>query len=44
MKQQHVYFKNLVIPVVYYIGVNAIDNFNVIDIGKPTDYWFHIAF
>ena len=43
MKQEHVYFVNIVIPVVYYIGVNAIDNFKVIDMGKPTDYWFHAA-
>ena len=27
--------------VVYYIGTNAEDNFSVIDMGKPNDYWFH---
>ena len=41
MKQEFVYFENIVDDVIYYIGTNALDNFAVIDMGKPTDYWFH---
>ena len=39
MKEDTVYFDNIV--VVYYIGTNASDNFTVIDMGDPDDYWFH---
>ena len=41
MKQETVYFANIVDDVIYYIGTNASDNFKVIDIGKPDDIWFH---
>ena len=41
MKQEIVYFENIVDNVIYYIGTNASDNFAVIAIGEPTDYWFH---
>lgn len=41
MKEEIVYFENIVDDVIYYIGTNALDNFAVIDMGKPTDYWFH---
>jgi hypothetical protein len=27
--------------VIYYIGTNASDNFDVIDMGESNDYWFH---
>ena len=41
MKEQVVYFDNIVDDVIYYIGTNASDNFRVIDMGKPDDIWFH---
>ena len=41
MKQETVYFDNIVDDVVYYIGTNASDNFDVIDKGRSDDYWFH---
>ena len=39
MKEETVYFDDRV--VIYYIGTNALDNFAVIDMGDPDDYWFH---
>ena len=41
MKQEIVYFENIVDDVIYYIGTSASDNFAVIDMGEQTDYWFH---
>jgi predicted ribosome quality control (RQC) complex YloA/Tae2 family protein len=41
MREETVYFDNIVDDVIYYIGTNAEDNFDVIDKGKPSDYWFH---
>ena len=41
MKQAIISFENIVDNVIYYIGTNASDNFAVIDMGGPTDYWFH---
>jgi predicted ribosome quality control (RQC) complex YloA/Tae2 family protein len=41
MKEQIVYFDNIVDDVTYYIGTNARDNFDVIDMGRPNDIWFH---
>jgi hypothetical protein len=43
MKQEIVFFDNIVDDVTYYIGTNAKDNFDVIDMGKPNDYWFHAS-
>jgi|UniRef100_A0A6C0IJY5 predicted ribosome quality control (RQC) complex YloA/Tae2 family protein len=39
--------KNLFIPAIsseieFYIGENAQDNFDMIDMCKPTDMWFHL--
>jgi predicted ribosome quality control (RQC) complex YloA/Tae2 family protein len=39
MREEIVYFDN--VPVIYYIGTNAADNFLTIDMGAPDDYWFH---
>ena len=41
MKQETVFFDNIVDDVIYYIGTSASDNFKVIDMGKPDDIWFH---
>ena len=41
MKEITLYFDNIVDDVVYYIGTNARDNFDVIDKGRPGDIWFH---
>ena len=41
MKEETVYFDNIVFDVVYHIGTNAKDNFDVIDKGEPEGYWFH---
>jgi predicted ribosome quality control (RQC) complex YloA/Tae2 family protein len=41
MKQEIVYFQNIVEDVIYYIGTNASENFDVIDMGESNDYWFH---
>ena len=41
MKEITLYFDNIVDDVVYYIGTNARDNFDVIDKGRPVDIWFH---
>ena len=37
-----VYFNNNIVDdIIYYIGTSASDNFDVIDMGSPSDYWFH---
>jgi len=41
MKENTIYFDNVVDDVTYYIGTSAADNFDVIDKGNPDDYWFH---
>ena len=41
MREEIIYFDNVVDDVVYYISTNAADNFKVIDQGSPDDYWFH---
>ncbi len=33
--------QEIVDDVIYYIGTSASDNFAVIDMGGPSDYWFH---
>ena len=33
--------QEIVDNIIYYIGTNASDNFTVIDMGDPTDCWFH---
>lgn len=42
MKTETIYFEKLGCDITYYIGKNAADNFDVIDMGSPTDIWFHI--
>ena len=39
MKEEIIEFGDVI--VIYYIGTNAKDNFDVIDKGEPTDYWLH---
>lgn len=41
MKTETVFFENIDNEITYYIGKNAKDNFNVIDLGNPDDIWFH---
>ena len=41
MKTEIVYFENIKEEITFYIGKNDKDNFDVIDIGKPNDIWFH---
>jgi predicted ribosome quality control (RQC) complex YloA/Tae2 family protein len=36
-----VYFPNLDMEITYYIGKNKNENFSVIDMGNPEDFWFH---
>jgi predicted ribosome quality control (RQC) complex YloA/Tae2 family protein len=43
MKTNGVYFESLDCEILFYIGENAKDNFNVIDMGEPSDIWFHSA-
>jgi predicted ribosome quality control (RQC) complex YloA/Tae2 family protein len=43
MKTETVYFEHLDREIIYYVGQNAKDNFSVIDLGEPTDIWFHSA-
>jgi len=43
MKRETVYFANIVDDVIYYIGTSAKDNFVVVDMGRPDDYWFHCS-
>ena len=41
MKTEETYLEEFDLKVYYYIGRNAKDNFNVIDMGEPHDLWFH---
>ena len=41
MKTKNIYIENLKREIIFYIGTNKDENFNVIDIGKPEDLWFH---
>jgi len=42
MKTDVVYLKNINRDIVYLIGTNAQDNFDVIDASQPDDLWFHV--
>ena len=42
MRTEIIIFSNIKIPITYYIGKNASDNFRIIDIVKETDIWFHM--
>jgi len=41
MKIQNCTFDNITCEIIYYIGINAKDNFVVIDNSKMNDIWFH---
>lgn len=41
MKTIEVFFKKLNREIIFHIGQNKNENFDVIDIGKQTDLWFH---
>ena len=43
MKIETVFFPNCNLTIDYMIGLNAQDNFNVIDLGNPNDLWFHVS-
>ena len=43
MKMETVFFPNCNLTIDYMIGLNAQDNFNVIDVGNPNDLWFHVS-
>lgn len=42
MKTDIIYMKQLHRDIVYLIGTNAHDNFDVIDASSPEDMWFHV--
>ena len=42
MKVDEIYIESLDKTVTFYIGKNAKDNFNIIDMCEPDDLWFHI--
>ena len=43
MRTDTVFFSGFNRNIVYLVGLNAQDNFNVIDLGKPHDIWFHVT-
>ena len=43
MKLFEVYIPNINKTIIYKIGSNANDNFNIIDQSKSNDIWFHLA-
>jgi hypothetical protein len=43
MKQEVVVFPTMKEPVTFYIGQSQQENHDVIDLGKPTDLWCHLA-
>ncbi len=42
MKIEQVYFTQINENIEFLIGKNQQDNFNIIDMAKPTDLWFHL--
>ena len=42
MHIEEIKFPNINANVIYYIGQNAQDNFDIIDISSPKDIWFHL--
>jgi len=42
MKTEIVHFCNIQREIIYYIGKNAQDNFDIIDNSEHSDIWFHI--
>jgi predicted ribosome quality control (RQC) complex YloA/Tae2 family protein len=43
MRTDTVFFSGFNRNIVYLVGLNAQDNFNVIDLGKQDDIWFHVT-
>jgi predicted ribosome quality control (RQC) complex YloA/Tae2 family protein len=41
MKTEVIYIHKIKETITFYIGKNAKDNFDVIDMGEPNDLWFH---
>jgi len=41
MREETIFFPNLRLSVVFCIGENAQDNFDMIDTCNENDYWFH---
>jgi len=42
MKTKVLFVKELNREITFYIGENKNENFDVIDLGKPDDLWFHV--
>ena len=42
MKDETVYDSKLKCELIIHIGANAKDNWNIIDMAKPNDIWFHV--
>jgi predicted ribosome quality control (RQC) complex YloA/Tae2 family protein len=42
MKTEYVLVSGISMPVEYWIGCNAQDNFDMIDEARQTDLWFHV--
>ena len=42
MIEKSVYFDRLGFAVQYFIGQNAKDNFDILDLASPDDWWFHV--
>jgi hypothetical protein len=43
MKTEHLTITQIPTPVTFYIGTTQQENHAVIDLGSPTDLWFHVA-
>ena len=42
MKKEIIYFPNINKSFIFYIGENENEHFDMIDIAKPNDIWFHV--
>lgn len=42
MKTEFVNVSEIPVPIEFWIGCNAQDNFDMIDIASRNDYWFHV--
>lgn len=42
MKKESIYIPKLKREIDFYIGMNAQDNFDIIDQSEPEDLWFHV--
>lgn len=43
MKEDKITDRNLDLELIYWIGENAQDNWDIIDKANPKDIWFHLA-